>query len=222
MDEYIEQFCNSSIMADQAGFDWLELHMAHGYLLASFLSPITNQRSDEYGGSLANRMRFPLELFRAVRAVWPQPKPMSVRVSATDWIAGGTTGADSVHVARAFKDGGCDLFDVSTGQTDPGSKPVYGRMFQASFSEQIRLEVGIATMAVGAVTSADQVNTLLLSGRADLVALARPHLADPYFTLHAAAELGYEGVTWPSQYLNGAQQLHALHRRAREDAMRKV
>ena len=219
LDEFIEQFCNSAIMADDAGFDLLELHMAHGYLLASFLSPITNQRSDEYGGSLANRLRFPLELFRAVRAVWPQHKPMSVRVSATDWIAGGTTGADSVQIAKAFKDAGCDLFDVSTGQTDPTSKPVYGRMFQASFSEQIRLEVGIATMAVGAVTTADQVNTLLLSGRADLVALARPHLADPYFTLHAAAELGYEGVTWPSQYLTGAQQLHALQRRAREDAM---
>lgn len=221
MDELIEQFCSSAMMAEQAGFDLLELHMAHGYLLASFLSPITNQRSDHYGGSLANRLRFPLELFRAVRTVWPQHKPMSVRVSASDWVAGGTTGADSVLIARAFKEAGCDLFDVSTGQTDPSSKPVYGRMFQASFSEQIRLEVDIATMAVGAVTSADQVNTLLISGRADLVALARPHLADPYFTLHAAAQLGYEGVTWPSQYLSGAQQLHALHRRARDDAARK-
>ena len=220
MDEYIEQFCNSTIMADDAGFDLLELHMAHGYLLASFLSPVTNQRTDDYGGTLANRLRFPLELFRAVRSVWPQHKPMSVRVSATDWIAGGTTGSDSVQIASAFKQAGCDLFDVSTGQTDPSSKPVYGRMFQATFSEQIRLEVGIATMAVGAVTTADQVNTLLLSGRADLVALARPHLADPYFTLHAAAELGYEGVTWPSQYLPGAQQLHSVQRRAREDAVR--
>lgn len=218
MDEYVEQFCNSAMMADQAGFDLLELHMAHGYLLASFLSPITNQRRDEYGGSLANRLRFPLELFCAVRAVWPRHKPMSVRVSATDWIVSGTTGADSVQVARAFKDAGCDLFDVSTGQTDPASKPVYGRMFQATFSEQIRLEVGIATMAVGAVTTADQVNTLLISGRADLVALARPHLADPYFTLHAAAELGYEGISWPSQYLSGAEQLYTLRRRAREDA----
>lgn len=222
MDQLIEQFCNSAIMADQAGFDLLELHMAHGYLLASFLSPITNQRSDDYGGSLANRMRFPLELFRAVRAVWPRHKPMSVRVSATDWIAGGTTGADSVQIAHAFKSAGCDLFDVSTGQTDPSCKPVYGRMFQATFSEQIRLEVGIATMAVGAVTSADQVNTLLISGRADLVALARPHLADPYFTLHAAAALGYEGVSWPSQYLSGAQQLHTAQKRAREDAARKL
>ena len=221
MQQLIEHFCSSAIMADDAGFDLLELHMAHGYLLASFLSPITNQRSDEYGGSLANRMRFPLEIFRAVRAVWPQQKPMSVRVSATDWIDGGNTGADSVIIARAFKDAGCDLFDVSTGQTDPASKPVYGRMYQASFSEQIRLEVGIATMAVGAVTTADQVNTLLISGRADLVALARPHLADPYFTLHAAAEAGHDGVTWPAQYLPGAQQLHTLQRRAREDAPRK-
>ena len=221
MEQIIEQFCNSAIMADQADFDLLELHMAHGYLLASFLSPITNQRSDQYGGTLANRMRFPLEVFRAVRAVWPKRKPMSVRVSATDWIAGGTTGADSVQIAREFKNAGCDLFDVSTGQTDIASKPVYGRMFQATFSEQIRLEVGIATMAVGAVTTADQVNTLLLSGRADLVALARPHLADPYFTLHAAAELGYDGVTWPAQYLSGAEQLHLLQRRAREDAQRK-
>ena len=221
MDEYIEQFCNSAIMADHAGFDLLELHMAHGYLLASFLSPITNRRNDEYGGTLANRLRFPLELFRAVRAVWPQHKPMSVRVSATDWIAGGTTGADSVQIARQFRDAGCDLFDVSTGQTDLSSKPVYGRMFQATFSEQIRLEVGIATMAVGAVTTADQVNTLLISGRADLVALARPHLADPYFTLHAAAELCYDGVTWPSQYLSGAEQLHVLQRRAREEAQRR-
>ncbi|MGH6611055.1 MAG: bifunctional salicylyl-CoA 5-hydroxylase/oxidoreductase, partial [Burkholderiaceae bacterium] len=221
LDELIEQFCTSAIMANEAGFDLLELHMAHGYLLASFLSPITNQRSDEYGGSLANRMRFPLELFRAVRSVWPKEKPMSVRVSATDWITRGNTGADSVVIARAFKEAGCDLFDVSTGQTDPSSKPVYGRMYQATFSEQIRLEVGIATMAVGAVTTADQVNTLLISGRADLVALARPHLADPYFTLHAAAEACHDGVTWPAQYLPGAQQLHTLQRRAREDAERK-
>jgi anthraniloyl-CoA monooxygenase len=221
MDELIAQFCNSAIMAEQAGFDLLELHMAHGYLLASFLSPITNRRRDAYGGSLAKRMRFPLEVFAAVRAVWPGAKPMSVRVSATDWISGGTTGADSVEIARAFKAAGCDLIDVSTGQTDPASAPVYGRMYQATFSEQIRLEAGIATMAVGAITSADQVNTLLISGRADLVALARPHLADPYFTLHAAADLRYEGVTWPSQYLLGARQLHVLRQRAREEAAKR-
>jgi len=219
---FIEEFCNSAVMAEDAGFDMLELHMAHGYLLASFLSPITNRRSDEYGGALANRLRFPLELFRAVRAVWPQHKPMSVRVSATDWISGGNTGDDAVQIAAAFKAAGCDLIDVSTGQTDPASSPVYGRMYQASFAEQIRLETGIATMAVGAVTSADQVNTLLVSGRADLVALARPHLADPYFTLHAAAQAGFEGVTWPSQYLQGARQLHVTVRRAQDDAARKL
>jgi anthraniloyl-CoA monooxygenase len=222
MDRLIEQFCNAAIMSDQAGFDLLELHMAHGYLLASFLSPITNTRTDEYGGSLAKRMRFPLELFAAVRAVWPQHKPMSVRLSATDWIAGGNTGDDAVQMARAFKAAGCDLIDVSTGQTDPASKPVYGRMFQATFAEQVRNEVGIATMAVGAITNADQINTLLVSGRADLVALARPHLANPNFTLHAAAEAGFEGVSWPVQYLNGATQLMATSRRTREDLAKRL
>jgi anthraniloyl-CoA monooxygenase len=161
-------------------------------------------------------------MFEAVRAVWPRAKPMSVRVSATDWIPGGTTGADTVEVARAMKAVGCDLIDVSTGQTDPASKPVYGRMYQATFSEQVRLEAGIATMAVGAITSADQVNTLLISGRADLVALARPHLADPYFTLHAAAECDFRGVGWPVQYHTGATQLYTTVRRAREEAARKA
>jgi anthraniloyl-CoA monooxygenase len=156
-----------------------------------------------------------------VRAVWPRAKPISVRLSATDWIPGGLTGADSVRVARALKAAGCDLVDVSTGQTDPASSPVYGRMYQAGFAEQIRLEVGIATMAVGAVTTADQVNTLLISGRADLVALARPHLADPYFTLRAAAEADFRGIGWPLQYHSGAAQLHATLKRAREDAARR-
>jgi anthraniloyl-CoA monooxygenase len=222
MDELIAQFCNSAIMAEQAGFDMLELHMAHGYLLASFLSPVTNRRTDEYGGSLHRRLRFPLELFAAVRAVWPGKKPMSVRISATDWIAGGNTGEDAVQIARAFKSAGCDLIDVSTGQTDPASKPVYGRMYQATFAEQIRNDAGIAVMAVGAVTSADQVNTLLVSGRADLVALARPHLSNPYFTLHAAAQYGFEGVTWPSQYLNGAQQLYALAEREKQELGKRL
>jgi anthraniloyl-CoA monooxygenase len=222
MDKLIAQFCSSAILAEEAGFDLLELHMAHGYLLASFLSPVTNRRRDAYGGSLANRMRLPIELFEAVRAVWPKRKPMSVRISATDWIAGGNTGDDAVQTAHAFKQAGCDLIDVSTGQTDPASKPVYGRMYQATFAEQIRNEVSIATMAVGAVTSADQINTLLVSGRADLVALARPHLANPYFTLHAAAQLGFEGVSWPAQYLNGAQQLYALEARAQEDLAKRV
>ena len=222
MDRVIAEFVHSTRLAERAGFDMLEVHMAHGYLLASFLSPVTNRRTDAYGGSLENRMRFPLEVFRAVRAAWPAHKPLSVRISATDWIPGGNTAADAVRIAQALKAAGADLMDVSTGQTDPASRPVYGRMYQAVFSEQIRLEVGMPTMAVGAVTSADQVNTLLISGRADLVALARPHLADPYFTLHAAAEQDFRGVGWPVQYHTGAQQLHVTLQRAREDAARKL
>ena len=154
----------------------LELHAAHGYLLASFISPLTNQRTDEYGGSLENRMRFPLEVFRAMRAAWPDEKPMSVRISATDWADGGLTGDDAVEVARAFADAGCDLIDVSTGQTVADAEPMFGRMFQTPFSDQIRNEAGLATMCVGAITTADQVNTIIAAGRADLVALARPHL----------------------------------------------
>jgi len=227
MDRVRDQFVAAARMGIECGFDLLELHMAHGYLLASFLSPVTNRRTDEYGGNLENRLRYPLEVFAACRKAWPQAKPMSVRVSATDWIPGGNTGDDAVAIAKAFKAHGCDLIDVSTGQTDPASKPVYGRMFQATFAEQIRNESGIATMAVGAITTADQVNTLVASGRADLCALARPHLADPYFTLHAAAEyqaMGYpiEGVSWPKQYLSGRDQLYTLERRAREEAEQKL
>jgi anthraniloyl-CoA monooxygenase len=221
MDKIKAEFLRSTQMAIECGFDMLELHMAHGYLLASFLSTVTNRRTDEYGGLLENRLRFPLEVWDAVRALWPAEKPMSVRISATDWMPGGNTGADAVEIARAFKAHGADLIDVSTGQTDPGSKPIYGRMFQAGFSEQVRYEADIATMAVGAITTADQVNTLLASGRADLVALARPHLADPYFTLHAAAEYDFRDVGWPKQYLSGAQQAHTLAARAKEDAKRK-
>jgi anthraniloyl-CoA monooxygenase len=226
MDRVRDQFVIATKMGIECDFDMLELHMAHGYLLASFISPVTNRRQDEYGGSLANRLRFPLEVFAACRAIWSSDKPMSVRISATDWIPGGNTGDDAVEIARAFKALGCDLIDVSTGQTDPTSKPIYGRMYQATFAEQIRNEVGIATMAVGAITTADQVNTLVASGRADLCALARPHLADPYFTLHAAAEyqaMGYpiQGVSWPKQYWSGRDQLHALARRARQEAEEK-
>jgi anthraniloyl-CoA monooxygenase len=208
-----KQFVKSAMLADAAGFDMLELHMAHGYLLASFLSPITNHRSDEFGGSLENRMRFPLALFAAVREVWSKDKPMSVRLSATDWIDGGTSADDAVQMAKTFKAAECDLIDVSTGQTSPDSKPVYGRMYQAAFAEQIRLETGMATMAVGAITTADQANTLLISGRADLVALARPHLANPYFTLHASAEYQQKGVSWPVQYQSGAAQMFALKKK---------
>ena len=225
MERVREQYVAAVKMGVECGFDMLELHMAHGYLLASFISPITNRRMDDYGGKLEQRLRFPLEVFDACRKLWPEAKPMSVRLSATDWIPGGITGEDSVAIARLFKGRGCDLVDVSTGQTDPQSKPVYGRMFQATFAEQIRNDAGIATMAVGAITTADQVNTLVASGRADLCALARPHLADPYFTLHAAAEyqaMGYpiEGASWPKQYWSGRDQAYQLARRARDDAKR--
>jgi anthraniloyl-CoA monooxygenase len=215
MDKVIADFVHSARLASEAQYDMLEVHMAHGYLLASFLSPITNRRADRYGGSLSARMRFPMEVFEAVRAAWPDERPISVRLSATDWIPGGLTGADAVEIARTLKAAGCDLIDVSTGQTDPASRPVYGRMYQAVFSEQIRHEAGMPTMAVGAITSADQVNTLLISGRADLVALARPHLANPFFTLHAAAEQDFPGVAWPLPYHTGAQQLQTLRQRGR-------
>ncbi len=221
MDRVRDEFAASAQRGVSCGFDMLELHMAHGYLLASFITPVTNRRSDEYGGTLANRLRWPLEVWDAVRAVWPHDKPMSVRLSATDWITGGITGTDTVEIAKIFKAHGADLIDVSSGQTGPASRPVYGRMFQAQFSEQVRYDAGIATMAVGAITSADQVNTLLASGRADLVALARPHLADPHFTLHAAAEYDCRDVGWPKQYLSGAQQAHTLAARAKEAALQK-
>lgn len=187
--------------AIDAGFDWLELHMAHGYLLATFLSPLTNQRTDEYGGSLAARMRYPLEVFDAVREAWPKDRPMSVRISATDWAEGGMTGEDSVEVARALKQHGADFIDVSTGQTVPHGRPAfYGRMFQTPFADQIKNEVGIRTMAVGNITTADQANTILAAGRADLIVMARGHLRDPYFTMHAAEEAGFTGLAWPSPY----------------------
>jgi len=174
--------------------------MAHGYLLASFLSPLTNLRADDYGGPVARRLRFPLEVFDAVRKLWPADRPISVRISATDWAEGGITDADVVAIARALREHGCDLIDVSTGQTVAHAQPVYGRMFQAPWSDLVRHEVGIPTITVGNVQDWDQVNTLLSSGRADLVALARPHLADPYFTLHAAAEQGFGAQYWPPQY----------------------
>lgn len=202
MDKVRDDFVRAARMADEAGFDILELHMAHGYLLASFISPLTNVRRDEYGGSLENRMRFPLEVFDAVRAVWPEDKPMAVRLSATDWKDGGLTGEDAVEIARMLKAHGCDLIDVSTGQTVPDARPVYGRMYQTPFSEQIRNEVGIPTITVGNITTADQVNTILAAGKADLCALARPHLRDPHWTLHAATELDYD-LDWPVQYLPG-------------------
>jgi anthraniloyl-CoA monooxygenase len=210
MDAVRDQFARSTAMAIDCGFDMVELHCAHGYLLSSFITPLANQRTDEYGGSLENRLRFPLEVFAAMRAVWPGDRPMSVRISATDWVEGGVTGEDSVHVARAFIAAGADIIHVSTGQTSPNAKPIYGRMWQTPFSDRIRNEARIPTIAVGNVTEPDQVNSIIAAGRADLVALARPHLTDPAWTLHAAAELGYAGQWWPWQYRSGKQQLERL------------
>jgi anthraniloyl-CoA monooxygenase len=216
MDKVLSEFKKSTLFADQAGFDMLELHMAHGYLLASFISPLTNRRKDEYGGSIENRMRFPLQVLRACRNAWPEGKPISVRISATDWAPGGLTGEDLMALTRMLKEAGCDMIDCSTGQTVPHQKPVYGRMYQAPFADWVRNEVGIATMTVGAVTTPDQVNTLLAAGKADLVALARPHLANPYFTLQASAWYQHMGQYWPPQYLSGRDQ--AFRNAARERA----
>ncbi|HKU85819.1 MAG TPA: bifunctional salicylyl-CoA 5-hydroxylase/oxidoreductase [Casimicrobiaceae bacterium] len=202
-----EEFVAATRRGVECGFDWLELHCAHGYLLSAFMSPLTNQREDDYGGTLANRCRFPLEVFSAMRAVWPADKPMSVRISAHDWAPGGNTPEDAVEIARLFKAAGVDLIDVSSGQTTRAARPVYGRMYQTPFADRIRNEVGIATMAVGAIFEADHVNSILMAGRADLCALGRPHLADPYWTLHAAAQLGYDAMPWPVQYLSGKAQL---------------
>ncbi|HEY1867700.1 MAG TPA: bifunctional salicylyl-CoA 5-hydroxylase/oxidoreductase, partial [Candidatus Cybelea sp.] len=214
MDEIREAFARAAAMGLESGFDMLELHCAHGYLLSSFITPLRNRRDDEYGGSLENRLRYPLEVFRAMRALWPADRPMSVRISATDWVDGGISGDDAVEIARTFKREGADLIDVSTGQTSPDAKPVYGRMFQTPYADKIRNEVGIATMAVGNITETDQVNAILAGGRADLVALGRPHLADPFWTLHAAARLGYHDALWPVQYLPGKDQLERLIARA--------
>jgi len=207
MDNVREQFVHAAKAGAQCGFDILELHCAHGYLLSSFICPLTNRRTDEYGGSLENRLRYPLEVFRAVRAVWPKDKPMSVRISAHDWAPGGNTPDDAVEIARMFKAAGADLIDVSSGQTTRLARPVYGRMYQAPFSDRIRNEVGIGTIAVGNIFEPDHVNSIVAAGRADLCAIARPHLADPAWTLHAAAQLGYADVDWPEQYLTGKAQL---------------
>jgi anthraniloyl-CoA monooxygenase len=219
MDAVIADYVAATRRGDRAGFDMLELHAAHGYLIASFISPLTNRRTDAYGGTLENRLRFPLEVFRAMRAAWPDEKPMSVRISATDWVDGGLTGDDAVEVARAFADAGCDLIDVSTGQTTHDAQPVFGRMFQTPFSDQIRNEAGLATMCVGAITTADQVNTIIAAGRADLVALARPHLVDPYFTMKAAAWYGTDDVHCPPQYLAGKEQIFRNSARDREELL---
>jgi anthraniloyl-CoA monooxygenase len=216
MDAIKAAFVAAAERGNRCGFDMLELHCAHGYLLASFISPLTNRRTDDYGGSLQNRVRFPLEVFEAMRAAWPADKPMSVRISATDWAEGGITGDDAVVIARAFAEAGVDLIDVSTGQTVRDAQPIYGRMFQTPFSDQVRNEARVATMCVGNITSADQVNTILAAGRADLVALGRPHLVDPSFTLKAAAWYGAD-ISCPQQYLPGKEQIFRNSVRDRQD-----
>lgn len=214
MDRVRDEFVASARRAAQAGFDWLELHCAHGYLLSSFISPLTNQREDEYGGSLENRLRYPLEVFGAVREVWPQGLPMSVRISAHDWVEGGITADDAVEIARYFKAAGADMIDCSSGQVSPDQEPVYGRMYQTPFADRVRNEAGIATIAVGAIFEADHVNGIIASGRADLCALARPHLADAAWTLREAARVGYRHTTWPPQYAAGKRQLETNFERA--------
>lgn len=200
-------FARAAGAARDAGFDWLELHCAHGYLLSSFISPLTNRRADDYGGSLENRCRYPLEVFAAVRAVWPEHLPISVRISSHDWVEGGITPDDAVRIARLFRAAGADLIDCSSGQVSKLEKPVFGRMYQAPFADRIRNEAGIATIAVGGIVEADHVNGIIAAGRADLCAVARPHLANPAWTLCEAARIGYSGVVWPRQYLAGKLQL---------------
>jgi len=218
MDTLTAQFVAATQRAANAGFDWLELHCAHGYLLSAFISPLTNHRHDEYGGSLENRLRYPLEVCRAVRAAWPEHLPMSVRISAHDWVEGGITPADAVEIARAFKAAGADMIDCSSGQVSPDQKPTYGRMYQTPFADRIRQEAGIATIAVGAISEADHVNSIIAAGRADLCAVARPHLANPAWTLTEAARIGYHDVAWPKQYLSAKRQLETNFERAAAQA----
>lgn len=214
MDTVRDQFVWAAEAGHRVGFDWLELHYAHGYLMSAFITPLTNKRTDDYGGSLENRMRFPLEVFHAVRKVWPDDKPISVRISANDWVgAQGVTPRDAVTISQMLREAGVDLIDVSAGQTSLDAKPVYGRMFQTPFSDRIRNEAGIATLAVGNIYEPDHVNSILMAGRADLVCLARPHLANPYWTLHAGADAHYQGTTWPKPYWPGRDQLHRIKSR---------
>ncbi len=206
MDRVLAQFVASTRLAAQTGADWLEFHAAHGYLLSSFLSPLTNQRTDRYGGDIANRARYPLEVFRAVRAVWPEDKPISVRLSCHDWTEGGNTPEEAAAFARMFKEAGADMIDCSSGQVSKAEKPVYGRLFQTQFADKVRNEVGIPTIAVGAISEADHANSIIAAGRADLCAIARPHLADPAWTLHEAAKIGLTDIAWPKQYVSGKSQ----------------
>jgi anthraniloyl-CoA monooxygenase len=208
MNEVRDQFVASTRMALACGFDMIELHCAHGYLLSGFITPLQNKRTDEYGGSLENRLRYPLEIFRAMREVWPAERPISVRISANDWMGElGVTPEEAVKIAQAFAAAGADLIDVSAGQTWADCQPVYGRMFQTPFADRIRNEARVSAMAVGNIYEPDHVNSILAAGRADLVALARPHLIDPMWTLRAAAGAGYRGVHVPPPYAAGMTQL---------------
>jgi len=219
MDEVRDQFVAAVRMGLECGFDMIELHAAHGYLLSGFITPLQNRRTDEYGGSLENRLRYPLEVFAAMRAAWPSDRPMSIRISATDWAGeNGITPEDAVEIGEAFGREGADLIDVSAGQTWAGQQPVYGRMFQTPFSDRIRNQGKLATMAVGNIYEPDHANSILAAGRADLVALARPHLIDPFWTLRAAAALDYRDVHCPPQYLNGLSQLARNLKREAEAA----
>jgi len=221
MDEVLAQFVVSVEMAERAGFDMIELHAAHGYLISSFISPVSNKRMDDYGGSLENRMRYPLEVFAAMRAAWPAEKPMSVRISANDWVGeAGVTPEDAVEIARMFRAAGADIIDVSAGQTSTEAKPVYGRMFQTPFSNRIRNDLHMPTMAVGNIYETDHVNSILMAGRADLVCLARPHLSDPYWTLHAGVELGDTSTDWPLPYLAGRDQAYRLQEKKAQEEIR--
>ncbi len=223
MEKVKSEFTKSVAMAQRAGFDMIELHAAHGYLISSFISPVSNQRNDEYGGTFENRMRFPLEIFEAMRAAWPKDKPISVRISANDWLGEvGVTPEESVKISKAFSVVGADLIDVSAGQTSIEAKPIYGRMFQTPFSDRIRNEAGIKTMAVGNIYEADHANSILMAGRADLVAIGRPHLSNPYWALHEASKIGDRAASdWPEPYLAGRDQMWRLADREKEIANSK-
>jgi anthraniloyl-CoA monooxygenase len=203
MDRVIAAFEQATRYSEEAGFDLIEIHMAHGYLLSSFMSPLANQRSDQYGGSLENRMRFPLEVFASIRAAWPEERPIAVRISASDWMTDdrGVTAEESVQIAKLLKSLGCDLIDVSSAGNSPESEPQYGRMYQVPFAEKIRYEARIPVAAVGAILGEDHANTVLAAGRADLAVMARPHLRNPYLTLDAAEKYEQWDHPWPNQYL---------------------
>jgi anthraniloyl-CoA monooxygenase len=207
MERVRDDFVRAARLAAEAGFDMLELECAHGLLLSAFISPLSNRRDDAYGGSLENRLRFPLEVFTAVRAAWPADRPMSVCISATDWVEGGVDGTEGVAIAAAFRAAGVDIVHVSAGHTSPDARPVYGRMFQTPLSDRVRNEANVPTIAVGNITDADEVNAIIAAGRADLCALGRPHLVNPHWTLHAAAAAGVAEQWWPVQYERGRQQL---------------